>query len=163
MVSRGSAKVNLPLPLLAVQRVSSMKILGVTIREDLRASSMWMRAWRDAPAHNVLFECSGPMVRRMLLSRWLLRLQRSRACSMPLRHVGAIFPRMTGQDLSFLARMKRMGFLSTAAPGVEKRVGAAEHRPSVGGYLIWLACIAWNIPPKVRCRYDLRLCSDDEG
>lgn len=38
-VIRQSAKVNLPPPLLAVQHMSSMKILEVTIHEDLRTSS----------------------------------------------------------------------------------------------------------------------------
>jgi len=145
-------------PLLeGVERVKSMKILGVTIRCDLRA---------DSHVDEIIGACSGSLHALKTLrshglpSKALHTVSEATTVARLLYAAPAWwgFASVTDHNRleKFLSRMKRMGYLPSGSPTMEVRVGAADDR--------LLQSVVWSeshvlrglFPPIIRRHYSLR-------
>ena len=134
-----------------------MKILGVTVQEDLSASSH---------VEEILGGCSGSLhvlhvLRAHGMPETVLHVVAAATTVARVLYAALAWWGFTSADNRtrferHLTRMKRMGFLPMASPGVEERVGVAEDR--------LLSAVTWShshvlcriFPPKVRRQYNLR-------
>jgi len=146
-----------PPALEGVERVESMKILGVTLRQDLKAASHVdeiigacsgsLHALRTLGAHGLPPKAVHTVAEATTVARLLYAAPAWWGFASTADH----------QRLErFLERLKRVGYLPAGAPTMEERVGAAEDR--------LLQAVVWNeehvlrhlFPPTVHRRYSLR-------
>jgi len=157
MIIHRRANVEPPAPLSGVTRVTTMKILGVTIRSDLRATSH---------VDEILASCSGSLhaLRTLrshgLSSEALQVVTDATTISRLLYAVPAWWGYTSAEDRSriekFLIRTKRMGYLRMDSPSANEMARMADDR--------LLSAVIWNedhvlrklFPPTIKRHYSLR-------
>jgi Reverse transcriptase (RNA-dependent DNA polymerase) len=155
--TRRSKTADLPLPLLGVERVESMVVLGVTISSDLRASKHIDR---------VLGSCSSSLYALGLLRAHglpptaLHGVARATTTSRLLYAAPAWWGFTTADDRSrlerFHSKMCRMGFLSPDLASIESLVGDLEGRLLRAVISHDSHVLRGLFPPRVQRTYSLR-------
>ena len=151
-----------PPPPLDLERVGSMVILGVTIRDDLRTTSH---------VDEVLAACSGSLhALRVLRARGLpptalQEVARATTITRLLYAAPAWWGFASAEDRHrierFMKKMQRFGYLSPTTKGIEEMIGEAEKRLMQA--VIWNEChVLRNSFPAVQQRhYNFRHRSHD--
>ena len=157
IIFRRSSKAKIAPPELEIERVTSMLILGVTINDDLGATSH---------VNAVLSTCSGSLFALRVLrahglpSSALHEVARATTISRLLYASPAWWGYTTAIDRlklqRFLQKVKRLGYLPSHYPDLDRLIDDADFR--------LLKCVIWNLnhvlrslfPPIVKRPYALR-------